>query len=69
MKLSRGVPAGQAGGLGSLQLGVWGWGLSLALPMGALSLLLLLELLLLQAALLLPELSPAVLEPHLETGR
>lgn len=69
MKLSRGVTAGQAGGLLSLQLGVWRWGLGLAFPVGALSLLLLLELLFLQAALLLPELGPTVLEPHLGMGR
>jgi hypothetical protein len=37
--------------------------------MGAFSLLLLLELFLLQAALLLPELGPAVLEPHLQPRR
>lgn len=37
--------------------------------MGALSLLLLLELFFLQAALLLPELGPAVLEPHLGTKK
>lgn len=68
VKLSRGIGTGQAGGLVHLQLSVWSWGLSLAFPMGALSLLLLLELFFLQAALLLAELGPAVLEPYLGQG-